>query len=171
MIINLTSKNVENYRCTIKNNIQNLILKFNFVTKKNFVKLINENSRNVFETIKQIFATYQNMNKTSNNLQQKLTIITINKNQFQNRTIIQKQKIDNLFTNRQKAIVEIKKLKKSLKIKKKKIIKFRKFKNVHRKNFEKIDVKVKALTINKQNLKKIVESYNKRLRKTLTKTL
>ena len=75
-----------------------------------------------------------------------------------------------MFTNRQKTIAEIKKLKKFLKIKKKKIIKLRKFKNVYRKNFEKIDVKIKALIIDKQNLKKIVENYDKRLRKTLTKT-
>ena len=64
----------------------------------------------------------------------------------------------------------MKKLKKFIKIKKNEMIKLRRFKNVHRKNFEKIDVKIKTLTIDNQNLKKIVENYEKRLRKTMTKT-
>ena len=50
------------------------------------------------------------------------------------------------------------------------MIKFRKFRNVYRKNFKKIDVKIKILTIDKQILKKIVENYEKRFQKTLIRT-
>ena len=62
------SQNIENYRCTIKNNTQNLIHEFNFVTKDNFVKLINNNFKNMFEIIQQMLSTYQNINKTSKNI-------------------------------------------------------------------------------------------------------
>ena len=66
--IDLTNKNDKNYRCIFRNNTLKLIKKFNFVTTKNFVKLITKNKNQLFKTIKNILNAYQNFNKKTNNL-------------------------------------------------------------------------------------------------------
>ena len=72
-----------------------MIQKFNFVIEIDFVKLIKDNSSEIFEIIKHLLTTYYIINKTSRNLQKKLTLIIINNNQLEKQIKIQKQKILN----------------------------------------------------------------------------
>ena len=161
--INLTNKNNKNYRCIFCNNKLKLIKKFNFVTTKNFVKLITKNKKQFFKTIKNILNVYQNLNKETNNLQIKITLTTFKK-KLKNRTKTQKQKIKNLFKKQTKMLKQIKNFEKTIKTKK--IAKICRFRNVYKNNFEKINVKIKSLIINKKTLKKIIDELKKRFKHT-----
>ena len=80
IIVNLMSNNTKDYRCTFKNNTRDLIQKFNFVIKIDFVKLVKNNSDEIFEIIKHLLTTYYIMNEISRSLQKKLTLTIIDNN-------------------------------------------------------------------------------------------
>ena len=91
----MTSNDIKDYRCMFKNNTRDLTQKFNFVIKVDFVKLVKNNSNEIFEIIKHLLTTYYIMNKTSRSLQKKLTLTIIDNNQLKKRVEVQKQKISN----------------------------------------------------------------------------
>ena len=162
--INLTFDNIEAYRCIFKNITRELIQKFNFVIEKDFFKFVQKDQRNLFEIIKRLLVAYQIMNEASREMQRNLTVTNDDKKQFEIRMKIQKQKITNISKKKQNVNVRITKFESFITIKKSEIAKLRKTKNVHKNNFEKINVKIKILIIDKQILKKIIQNFERKLR-------
>ena len=122
---------------------------------------MKKNQNEFFRTIKQMLSTYQILNTICENLQQDLTFIVVDTKKFKIKIEIQKQKIANM---RRVTIARTIELKIFLKTKKEKISKFQKSRNAHRKNFEKIDVKIKIFFIDKKTMKKIIENFERRIR-------
>ena len=161
--INLTKKNNENYRCVLKNNTKKFVKKFSFVIEKKIFKLIKKNKKKLFEIFKHLLIVYQKLNKTTKKLQLKTNMINTKKNQLKIKIDAQKLKIKNLFKKRQKFLNRENKLKIFLKIKTNEMNKFRRFRNAHKKNFEKINVKIKSLIINKKNMQKIIKKLKNKI--------
>ena len=118
----------------------------------------------MFETIKRLLIAYQIINETLREMQRNLTITNNDKKQFETRMKIQKQKITNISKKKKNVNARITKLKNFITIKKSEIAKLRKAKNVHKNNFEKINVKIKILIIDKQILKKIIQNFERKFR-------
>ena len=115
----------------------------------------------MFEIIKHVLKIYQNMNTICDELQRNLIFTTKNKNRIKIKIQIQKAKFENINNEHQQTLTKIKKLKSSMLIKNEKMKKLRKSRNVHRENFEKINVKIKFLVINKKIMQKTIKNLKK----------
>ena len=81
-----------------------------------------------------------------------------------NQTRPENQTKPNNQIKRDQFIKRFKNFEKAIKIKEKKIAKIRRVRNAHKNNFEKINVKIKLLIINKKTIKKIIVELKKKLK-------
>ena len=147
----------------LKNNIKTFVKEFNFVNLNDFFRLMKSDFEEFFSIVKHVLKAYQNMNKICETLQKNLTITNKNAKKLKTRMKAQKQKLIDLFKKYQHKTTQTNELKKILKFKKKKIAKFRKFRNAHRDNFDKINVKIKSLMLDKKNDAKNNREFEKKI--------
>lgn len=162
--VNLAPNDTEDYRCTLRDNTRDLAQEFSFATEADFVKLVEDNPGEIFETIKHLLAAYHTMDETSRSLQEELTLATTDNSQLEKRAEAQKQKISDLSKEHQEATAQVGGLESLIKAKEEEVAKLRRARNAHRDNFEKVEARARALIIDKQTLEKTIEGFERRLK-------
>ena len=162
--INVINKDDGAYRCVLRDNTRELVKEFSFVTEKDFFKLMEEDEGELFEIFKHLLAVYQELDKAAEDLQLKMNMISTEKTRLENRINAQKLKIDDFFKKRQKSLNRENESTRLLKVRENEVDKLRRSRNAHRENFEKVDVKIRSLIMNKKNMQKIIEELKRKLK-------
>ena len=154
----------EEYRCTLRDNTRDLAQEFNFASEEDFRRLMENDNGQLFRAIKHVLSAYQNLDTTSESLQQDLTLVTADKDRLETRVEAQKQKIQDLSKERRNAATRVEELEDLIGTREDEVAKLRRSRNAHRDNCERADARVKSLLIDKETLEKTIEGFEHRLR-------